>query len=214
MTNMLLALAPKTAPELPAAGIFEVVGRDSPSRQPLEERIRAGYGKNFGASIARFMPFLLHYESSAGTGALGFRPAALEPLYLETYLESPVEVFLRNITRTQVARKDIVEVGQFVVDDRASAGAMFTDLAPFLACLGFEWIAFTATRQVRRMLAQTGLRGLTIASARQESVRNMADDWGNYYSHDPQVIIGSLRDPRGGWCSALQNHGRVLAAVE
>lgn len=180
----------------------------------MEERIRRDFATHFGARIADFMPYLLKYDHRAGTGVLGFRPAAEERLYLESYLDSPIEFFLENVLHMPVSRSEVVEVGQFVVDDRASAAAMFRDLVPFLIDRGHVWIAFTATRTIRRMLGRAGLSGLTIAAAREERVRCQADAWGSYYSNDPQVVIGKLPDAGGHWCRSVRNRGRLLTAVE
>lgn len=160
------------------------------------------------------MPCLLSYEHPAGSGALGFRPAAEGPLYLETYLDVPVEAFLGDVMRLPVARREIVEVGQFTSDGRKSAGAMFTDLVPFLRERRYAWIAFTATRKIRLMLERAGLRGLAIATARAECVQHGPDAWGTYYSNDPQVVVGNLLDPGGAWCAAVRNHGRLLTVVD
>lgn len=214
MTNRMSAQAATEAIGTPPSpGRFEVVGRDSPSRRSLEATIHSAFDRHFGARVVSFMPCLLKYEHAAGTAALGFRPAAEGPLYLETYLDAPIELFLGNILRSPVSRRDIVEVGQFAVDDRASAAAMFAELAPFLRGRGHAWIAFTATRTIRRLLERTGLRGLTIATAREDAVRHKPDAWGSYYSDDPQVVVGSLRDPGGSWCSGLPNRGRMLTAL-
>ena len=193
---------------------FQIVERHSPVRLALEERIRRDFATHFGARIADFMPYLLKYDQGAGTGVLGFRPAAEEPLYLENYLDFPIELFLANVLRMPVSRSEVVEVGQFVVDDRANAAAMFRDLVSFLIGRGHVWIAFTATRTIRRMLGRAGLSGLTIAAAREERVCYQADDWGSYYSNDPQVVIGNLRDAGGYWCRSVRNRGRLLTAVE
>lgn len=193
---------------------FQIVDRYSPVRPAMEERIRRDFARHFSARIAGFMPYLLKYDQSAGTGVLGFRPAAEEPLYLENYLDSPIELFLANVLRMPVLRSEVVEVGQFVVDDRASAAAMFRDLVPFLIERGHVWIAFTATRTIRCMLRRAGLSGLAIAAAREEKIRSQADDWGSYYSNDPQVVIGKLPDVGGHWCRNVRNRGRLLTAVE
>lgn len=193
---------------------FELVDRDSPSRPAVEERIRRGFARHFGARISAFMPYLLNYEDAMVTGVLGFRPAAEEPLYLEAYLERPVEQLIGNLVRSPVSRADIVEVGQFVIDDPAGAAAMFNRLVPLLRDRGHAWIAFTATRSIRRLLEGAGLRGLVIATASEDCVRRAPDAWGSYYARQPQVVVGKLNDPGGAWCAARRNCGRVLVAVD
>ncbi|MDH4109736.1 MAG: thermostable hemolysin [Gammaproteobacteria bacterium] len=204
-------------PELPAvarfAGKFQVADRTSPARPEAEGAIRLAYGRHFGARVAAFMPYLASYRSALGRGVLGYRPAVEEKLYLESYLELPIESLLERITGRPVDRGDIVEVGQFAVEDRGIVGPLFIDLAPFLRGHGYRWICFTATQKIRRLLERAGLQGLAIATAREDAVREHSDRWGTYYDNDPLVIVGSLDDPAGDWCESLGHHGRLLTAV-
>lgn len=204
-------------PGLPITSLFRdsfvVADRDSCARAGLEHAIRHAFGQHFGAHVAGFMPYLASYASDRGQGVLGFRPAAEGSLYLESYLELPIETMLAWISHRPVARSSVVEVGQFAVDDRRVAGRLFHELVPFLRERGYEWICFTATHKIRRLLEIAGLTGLVIATARQDAVRGQADQWGSYYDNDPMVVVGRLDDPQGHWCSRIAHHGRVLTAL-
>src|SRR5210317_562715 len=99
----------------PASNTFCIVDHDSEERTSLEARIRSGFGMHFDACIEGFMPRFAHYQHTSGaTGVIGVRRAADEPLFLESYLSTPVETVIKDITGTCIARDRIAEVGQFV----------------------------------------------------------------------------------------------------
>ncbi len=185
-----------------AGGMFEIVDRNSVLRMVLEARIRSGFGTHFRACVAEYMPRFAYYQHlHGGTGVIGMRDASEESLYLESYLDSPVDEVIQRAADCAVSRAQIVEVGQFVVDDRGIVQDFFEDLVPFLASQGFEWVCFTGTDRIRAVLNRVGFSGLPVAAANQELVRNKPDRWGTYYEHDPVVIIGKLDDPEGLWCA-------------
>lgn len=182
---------------------FTVVDHDSEERALLEARIRSGFGMHFDACIEGFMPRFAHYRHRSGaTGVIGVRRAADGPLFLESYLNAPVQSIIAGTTGAPVARDRIAEVGQFVVDDRDIVTSFFRDLVPFLTENGFDWVCFTGTDRIRALLARIGFRGLPLARADETRVLGSADYWGRYYDFDPVVILGRLNDPQGRWCAA------------
>jgi len=199
-------LTATTASLLPAlAGAprntFTLIDGDSPDREDLEDRVRAGFGSHFGASIAGFMPQLALYRHRSGkSGVIGVRCARDEPLFLEHYLDVPVQNVIAEAAGQPVSRTRIAEVGQFVVDDPDIVGSFFRNLVPFLRAEGYDWVCFTGTNRVRAILKRVGLHGLPVAAAAAERAASTDDRWGNYYDHEPVVIIGKLDDPEGGWC--------------
>jgi hypothetical protein len=194
---------------------FTVIDPDAVERPALESRVRSGFGTHFGACIAAFMPQLALYTHASGsTGIIGFRRASDEALFLENYLDRPIEAQIAAVTGRPVDRGRIAEVGQFVVDDRDIAGAFFRDLVPFLVSQRFDWVCFTGTDRIRAILARVGLRGLPVATANPASVQPTGDQWGRYYEHDPVVVVGRLDDPHGRWCeTAAATPIREIAGV-
>jgi len=187
-----------------ARNTFSVVEHDSEARALLEARVRSGFGMHFDACIAGFMPRFAHYRHASGaTGVIGIRRASDEPLFLESYLGTPVESVIADATGTVAGRDRIAEVGQFVVDDRDIVTSFFRDLVPFLVEDGYDWVCFTGTDRIRALLTRIGFCGLPIAAADEARVRNSADRWGRYYEFDPVVMLGRLDDPQGRWCAGL-----------
>lgn len=182
--------------------IFSVVEHDSEARVSLEARIRSGFGMHFDACVEGFMPRFAHYRHTGGaTGVIGIRRASDEPLFLENYLDVPVESVIAEATGTLPGRDRIAEVGQFVVDDRDIVTCFFRDLVPFLIENDFDWVCFTGTDRIRALLVRIGFHGLPIARAEETRVRRSPDRWGRYYDFDPIVILGKLQDPQGRWCA-------------
>jgi hypothetical protein len=187
----------------PVRNTFCIVDHDSEERALLEARIRSGFGMHFDACIEGFMPRFAHYRHASGaTGVIGIRRASDGPLFLESYLNAPVESLVAGASGAPVARDRIAEIGQFVVDDRDIVTSFFRDLVPFLTDNGYDWVCFTGTDRIRALLARIGFHGLPLARADEARVRGSADRWGRYYDYDPVVILGKLDDPQGRWCAA------------
>ena len=194
---------------------FTVVDHDSEARTALEARIRSGFGMHFDACIAGFMPRFAHYRHASGaTGVIGIRRASDEPLFLESYLNMPIESVIADATGTVIPRSRIAEVGQFVVDDRDIVTRFFRDLVPFLVENGYDWVCFTGTDRIRGLLARTGFRGLPVARADATRARNTGDHWGRYYDFDPVVVLGKLDDPQGRWCAGSAADARACSACQ
>lgn len=185
---------------LPVCSGFFVAERGSSLRSSLEARVRSGFGHHFNACIEGFMPDLAVYDHVTGaSGVIGIRSAADEKLFLESYLDHPVETVVHLVSGDVVERRAVVEVGQFVVDDRDIVADFFRDLVPFLLSQGFGWVCFTGTNRVRALLARIGFAGFPVTLAARERLGESVDQWGSYYDHEPVVIIGKLADPRGNW---------------
>src|SRR5688572_22465514 len=68
------------------------VGRNEPLRSELEAFVNAAFLRKHGAHVRSFMPTLLSWrDGGARLGVVGLRAAQEEPLYLENYLDSPIE---------------------------------------------------------------------------------------------------------------------------
>lgn len=184
---------------------FSRLEKNHPDRAFAERRIRDGYGIHFGASIDGFMPDMAIYRDRAGSsGIIGFRRASSGALFLENYLDTPIEAQIFAATGVQVSRNRLAEIGQFVIDDRDSVASFFRDLVPFLIEQRFDWACFTGTNRIRELLAKVGFHGLELAAATDQARLPPGDQWGSYYDNDPVVVVGKLSDPQGHWCRAMR----------
>lgn len=182
----------------PHAGL-ELFGPASRGRRRLEAEIRERYAHHFGARIEGFMPWLLRFAPAwtGPSGVIGLRPADGGRLYLEAYLNQPIERHVESLIGRPVARSAIVEIGQLAVEHRRVVVPLFRALVPYLHDQGYRWVCFTATGPVRALLARAGLAGTEIGVAAEARVAGRGEEWGSYYRHDPRVIVGDLLRPRG-----------------
>jgi hypothetical protein len=144
------------------------------------------------------MPTLLSVRDPAGAlrGVVGLRGAADHPLYLEQYLDRPVEAAIVGATGRPVSRRQVVEVGNLAGANCRTAVRMVALLPAHLLAREYQWIVFTATSAVREILLGFGAPLIELARADGERVASGPDQWGRYYETDPRVFAGYLPDSR------------------
>jgi len=197
-------------PVAPTAGRLRLAeARHGDGERPeLEAFVRAAFARSHAAEVRSFMPSLVGFRDREQRlrGVLGLRPAASGPLYLEQYLDLPVEAAVAAATGRTLQRTDIVEVGNLAAANCRSAVRMVAELPAYLMAREFSWIVFTATRTVRQILLGFGAPLVELAQANGARVAAGMDSWGGYYDHDPRVFAGYLPD---SWrLSAFQQGGK------
>lgn len=178
------------------APAFEAHLPGDAGRVRVEQYIAARFREVHGANIHDFMPVLLTMGCHGlTTAATGVRAAAGQPLFLEQYLAGPVEQALGDETGETIHRASIAEIGNLVATQGGSSYLLFLVLTAMLERAGFEWVAFTATPQVQKVLAYLGLRVHRLCRADPARLTgSSADEWGSYYASQPQVVAGKLAD--------------------
>lgn len=179
----------------------------SAGRPGLESFIQEGFRRSHGAAVQSFMPVLLGLLDHEGRilGAAGYRAAAREQLYLERYLDQPIEKVIGRLHPGQcAARGGIAEIGNFACADSAIAQTLMRVLADFLHDQDQRWVVFTATRAVRRITRRLGMDLREIGRADASRVASATDDWGTYYNSDPRVLLGFVPSWHG---AAVQVRG-------
>jgi hypothetical protein len=167
-----------------------------PQRAELESYVRSAFARKHSADVQNFMPTLVAFRdaSAALCGVIGLRAAAGSHLYLERYLDAPVEAALSAATGTVVRRDQIVEVGNLAGRNCRAAMRMVAQMPAYLLAEDFRWIVFTATSTVRQILLGFGAPLVELARADRARVADSRDDWGSYYETDPRVFAGYLPD--------------------
>lgn len=167
----------------------------SDERCTLEAQIAERFANQYSARLSHFLPLLLSLRQNEYlTTVVGLRPAGREDLYLERYLDSPVEQAVSRVAQVPVERDALVEIGNLVSVKRGASYLLFAVLATTLHRAGFQWVVCTATRQIQAMLGDMGFRSMRICKADVARVQDMASDWGSYYDAQPEVITGNLQD--------------------
>lgn len=169
---------------------------DDPRREALERFVGDVFSARHGARICSFMPTLLALRNDVGAicSVAGFRCAADQALFLERYLDQPIEHALAASVGAPVPRSQIVEVGNLAGANCRSAMRLVLDLPRILLDRGHRWIVFTATDTVRELLASYHAPLIDIAAATADRAQNSGDDWGQYYQRHPRVMAGYLPD--------------------
>jgi hypothetical protein len=179
----------------PAAGIslrHTVAG--SPGRAEAEEYVAQVFRDRYAAQVRQFAPNLLLVERDGDvSAAVGWRCAADERLFLESYLDLPVERLITRAAGHAVPRESVVEVGHLAAQRRGGSVDAILGLARHLDALGFEWVVFTATSELIRIFSRLSLPLFALAPADPARLGASARDWGSYYDTAPVVVAGRIR---------------------
>ncbi len=167
-----------------------ILGPGAAGRSRVEQFIRTVYARQYDARVAEFAPVLVA-RTRAGeiVAAAGYRRAT-EALFLEQYLDHPIETYLG--ARDPVDRQCIAEVGHLSASLPGEGRRLMVQIAAHLATLGIDWVASTVTIELRRLMYRLGLGVTCLAPARPERLRPAATAWGRYYEHRPLVMAGHL----------------------
>lgn len=170
-------------------------GPSAPDRQMIEDFIALAYEQEFDASIEVNYPILIGLCDSAGQirAGVGMRMASCENLFLEQYLDLPVEITLGQNLPHQVERNVIVELGSFASTGLNMSLYLLAAAAAYLATRGYEFGLVTATDKMNRLFKMFDFHTQVICRAQKHDLLDQAMNWGTYYSHNPRVIAGSIQ---------------------
>ena len=163
-------------------------------RQEAEAYIRSIFASRYQADPAAFAPNLVMLaQHQRVIAAAGWRGAGTEKLFLERYLDTPIEVAMAQLAGQNVVRERIVEVGNLAADKPGGSIHVILTLGRHLQRLGFEWVVFTATQELIGILTKLGLPMLALAKADPARLGDEAVAWGNYYDTQPIVVAGRIQ---------------------
>lgn len=166
-------------------------GPAAPERAELEQFIRLVFHRAYGASIKHFMPQLMSLRDAGGRllAVCGLRNADHGALFLETYLDAPVEHVIADRTQHGVERSDIVEIGNLAVAEPGIAPHLLASVSHYLHGTGTQWAVFTAIPVLRNSLTRLNMQLEVLADASlQRIVPEERPEWGSYYDKNPQVM--------------------------
>lgn len=167
---------------------------DHPLRGEVESFIRCRFAAEFGAVLYHLLPTLLAVVDGQGQllAAAGFNPASQGPLFLEQYLDAPVEQVLASHLAVELPREAVVEVGNLAAACPGGARLLIAAMTHHLYLQGFTYVVFTGTRTLRNAFRRLGLLPLAVAPADAARMGAHAADWGRYYAEQPQVMAGPI----------------------
>lgn len=164
---------------------------DAADRAEIEQFISNVFHQAYGAKIKSFKPCLMSLRDQDHhlVAACGFRSAALEPLFLETYLDRPIETALSERTGLPVKRNDVVEVGNFSVTEPGMARYLITAIVDQLYATSKQWAVFTAVPVVRNAFIKMNLVPVILGDADKSRLHPEEQaKWGSYYEQKPQIM--------------------------
>ncbi|MFT4632857.1 MAG: hypothetical protein ACI8PP_000917 [Candidatus Pseudothioglobus sp.] len=162
------------------------------------QMIQNQYRKHFHCELQHSLPYSLSRlagqdsEESKLVACTGYQPAKEGELFLEQYLDDPVEEILQRLTNKSVSRAQIVEIGGFAVSHKRHALPFMLQLAPILANLGFKTVVCTVTRPMQDCFRKLGIISTPIARADPSRVDVSNNAWGTYYDLNPVVLAGDI----------------------
>jgi len=168
---------------------FSRPGADN--RAEIERFISDVFHQVYGAEIKRFKPCLmsLRNQDNKLVAACGFCSATLEPLFLETYLDQPIEAAISEHAGFPVKRSDIVEVGNFSVAEPGVARYLITAIVDQLHATSKQWAVFTAVPLVRNTFIKMNLNPVMLGDADKNRLpAEEQAEWGSYYAQKPQIM--------------------------
>jgi hypothetical protein len=177
------------------AQVFDVREHESDERGEIESFIRQCFVSAHGARISHFMPRLLSLRTKRGDliAAFGLRAASNSRLFLESYLDRPIEDVLQAQLGQTVKRNEIIEVGNLSALYPGAARWLIVALTARLQGEGYKWVTFTGTTALRNGFSRLGLRTIELGAA---TLAHLAPqdraDWGSYYDNVPLVMAGDI----------------------
>ena len=187
--NPSLQIAPKRylASDISAS----TISASHPNRQEVEQFIYDVFKTSYGAEVTLFMPNLVALRDCEGElmGAFGWKQASDGPLFLEQYLDEPIESLISKTLSKQITRNQITKIGNLAVSNPRNAGILIAHIIQHSLDIGIEWCVATAHHSLQNGLVKGGrdVYPLFMADKARLSTEEQAK-WGSYYNRIPQVV--------------------------
>lgn len=183
-------------PRLPQIRIprFGLQTPDSYDRAAVESYIHKRFAEVHGAEVTHFLTNIISLRCAGEyTAAVGLASASSGKLFAEQYLDAPIEQVIGNKLGLQVARDQIVEIGNLVSTWKGSSLLLFIAIGEVMKRLGYHYVMFTGTREVKALLARLRYMPVVLADADPSVLPDGGASWGSYYTNQPQVMFGDNR---------------------
>ena len=202
--------------------MIEVLHEDHPEREEVIDYVRQTFRRVYNADPISFMPHFIRVRDHKYNykAVIGYRDAEFQRLYLEAYLDEPIEAAISRHVGHPVERASIVEVGNLAEAAAGDARLAIIAATAFLHSAGYRWVVFTGVARLRNAFRRLGLepRELVVAddSRLPEDERRA---WGSFYAGKPVVCFGEIKEGydnlqelwvslRDTWASAVEQGER------
>ncbi|WP_455201508.1 thermostable hemolysin [Kaarinaea lacus] len=177
--------------------LLKLYDADTGSRKQVENFIHHVFARAYNADLNHYLPRLmaLHGKDNRVIAGLGMQHASTGRLFLETYLQHPVEDVISQLSGTRVSRNCIMEVGNLASVHRGGLRQLIVALTSYLSGAGIEWVVFTAVPAVRNAFAALDLNLHPVAAADKSCLDQLEQaSWGSYYETGPVVVAGRVEE--------------------
>ena len=160
------------------------------ARNLIERR----YASAHGAIPASDYPHFCVVDAGPVSGpsaALGFRLATDARLFLEDYLDLPIEAVVSHAFGIPIPRSWIVEIGAHASAQSRATVALWARTARHLDGIADVAVA-VLTLPLRQMFARLGIAIHDLCDADSARLENASCDWGRYYDQLPRVCAGLI----------------------
>jgi hypothetical protein len=162
-----------------------------PARVEVEAFIHAVFKRAYNAEITAFLPHLVALRDSNGVlmAAFGWKKASDGPLFLEQYLDEPIESLISKKLGKNISRDEITKIGNLAVANPRNAGILIAHVIQHSLHIGIEWCVATAHHSLQNGLIKGGRDVYPLFPA--DKVRLSPEEqakWGSYYDRMPQVV--------------------------
>ncbi|MFT6915350.1 MAG: hypothetical protein ACJAWL_001655 [Motiliproteus sp.] len=169
---------------------------DPLNRLRVSEFIQRRFRQDYAAEVEVYAEHLIALIDAENQvrAAVGYQSAASGPLFLEQYLDQPIEQRLSQASGSSVGREQIVEVGNLASSSSGWTRQIILSLAPFYYSQGFEWLVMTLTPRVLNSFHKLGV-GLDLIPLGAADPSRLDQDparWGRYYQEQPLVLAGNI----------------------
>lgn len=171
--------------------VTTIADQYSPERAEMEAFVSMMFKRVHHATVTHFMPHLMGLRDASGKllAVCGIRHAEHQPLFLEHYLDAPVEQVLSSRVGSQVARSSILEVGNLAVLAPETVRSLLASVSVYLHSTHSDWAVFTGITTLRNSLTKLNMPLQLLGEA---SINSLPVDeraaWGTYYDERPQVM--------------------------
>lgn len=164
------------------------------ARQLIERR----YASVHGAIPAAEYPYFCIVGSGGDkrpAAALGFRFASDEQLFLEAYLDDPIEEVVARALGIEVGRGRIVEIGAHASESSRAVMTLWAQTARHLGGVADVAVA-VLTAPLRSMFVRLNIPIKEICEADPQRLPDGGEGWGRYYDQRPTVCAGLIAEAR------------------
>jgi len=173
---------------------FNLHRTGSPDRSDIEHYIADVFAQAYGADVTGFAPFLISMRCAGNiSAAAGIRPANSAPLFLEQYLDNPIEQVLSSRYGKTIGRHEIFELANLAALRPGVSQLIYLITAGVMARTGLDYVVFAGTKQVAKGVSKLGFCLESIVAADPARLGDDAAHWGSYYDNAPHVMMLDLR---------------------